>query len=158
MFNFLKNYYKIISSVFTQHIQPTRDMSGTEANQSIVIVDSREFNAALPSSLFKGGIRLLPVTLSICDYVLSPDIGVERKSFSDLVTSLASGRLQKQMEQMTRIYRISLLLIEMEGSRHGLFKTTGMATLTTTRLVVLLRSYPTMRLLWSFSDRCSCNV
>ena len=121
-------------------------------------MDSREFNAALPSSLFKIGIRLLPVTLSVCDYVLSPDIGVERKAFSDLVSSLSSGRLQKQMEQMTRMYRTSLLLIEMDGSQRGLFKATGEATITATRLVVLLRSYPTMRLLWSFSDRCSCNV
>ena len=83
---------------------------------------------------------------------------MERKAFSDLVSSLSSGRLQKQMEQMTRMYRTSLLLIEMDGSQRGLFKATGEATLTATRLIVLLRSYPTMRLLWSFSDRCSCNV
>lgn len=125
---------------------------------TVVIVDSREFAAELPSALYRRGFQLIPVTLAVCDYVLAPEVGVERKAFSDLVASLGSGRLQKQMEQMTRLYPLSLLLVEMEAGERGLFRTTGEATVTTSRLMVLLRSYPRMRILWSFSDRSTCRV
>ena len=115
-----------------------------------IIIDSREFKAELPAALYRYGFRLLPYTLEICDYVLTPSIGVERKSFQDLVNSLNHGRLQKQMEQMTRLYAYPLLLIEM-GKRHfGLFRRSGEITRTAVKLVILMRSYPTMRILWSF--------
>ena len=123
-----------------------------------IIVDSREFKAELPAALYRYGFRLLPYTLEICDYVLTPSIGVERKSFQDLVNSLNHGRLQKQMEQMTRLYAYPLLLIEM-GKRHfGLFRRSGEITRTAVKLVILMRSYPTMRILWSFQDNSSCKM
>ena len=70
----------------------------------------REFRSSLPSLLHKRGINIAPVTLevsddslcSLCtyniaykvgDYVLTPDICVERKSLNDLIGSLNSGRL-----------------------------------------------------------------
>jgi hypothetical protein len=52
------------------------------------------------------------VTIEIGDYVLSPEICVERKSVSDLVQSLASGRLFNQAKAMTRAYKMPVLLIE----------------------------------------------
>lgn len=123
-----------------------------------IIVDSREFKAELPAALYRYGFRLLPYTLEICDYVLTPSIGVERKAFQDLVNSLNHGRLQKQMEQMTRLYAYPLLLIEM-GKRHfGLFRRSGEITRTAVKLVILMRSYPTMRILWSFQDNSSCKM
>ncbi|KAK8817041.1 hypothetical protein WA556_002939, partial [Blastocystis sp. ATCC 50177/Nand II] len=123
-----------------------------------IIIDSREFKAELPAALYRYGFRLLPYTLEICDYVLTPSIGVERKSFQDLVNSLNHGRLQKQMEQMTRLYAYPLLLIEM-GKRHfGLFRRSGEITRTAVKLVILMRSYPTMRILWSFQDNSSCKM
>jgi hypothetical protein len=38
------------------------------------------------------GFELVPVTLEVGDYVLSPDLVVERKALPDLHASLASGR------------------------------------------------------------------
>ena len=144
---------------------PTMERSSLQSSSrdrsevsTMVIVDSREFAAELPSALYRRGFRLIPVTLAVCDYVLAPEVGVERKAFSDLVASLASGRLQKQMEQMTRLYPLSLLLVEMDAGERGLFRMTGEATVTTSRLMVLLRSYPRMRILWSFSHRSTCRV
>ena len=101
---------------------------------------------------------MILITLNVYDYVPSADTGNERKACQDLVSSLSSSRLQKQMEQMTRLYRVPLLLIEMDDGEHGMFKLTGEATITTSRLIVLLRSYPQMRIIWSFSDRSSCRV
>ena len=59
---------------------------------SKVIVDMREFRSELPSILHKRGIRVDPVTLEVGDYILTPEICVERKSISDLIgTVLASS-------------------------------------------------------------------
>ncbi|KAF1783833.1 DNA repair nuclease, XPF-type/Helicase [Phytophthora cactorum] len=77
-----------------------------------VVVDVREFRSALPSMLHKEGLFVLPVTLEIGDYVLSPEICVERKSISDLFGSLNSGRLFNQAESMRRFYKTPVLLIE----------------------------------------------
>jgi DNA excision repair protein ERCC-4 len=40
---------------------------------------------------------VVPLTLEVGDYVLSPEICCERKSISDLKGSLASGRLYHQV-------------------------------------------------------------
>lgn len=74
-----------------------------------VIVDMREFRSSLPSVIHKRGIDIIPLTLEVKrdflnaylndfikkvgDYILTPDICVERKSISDLIGSLNSGRL-----------------------------------------------------------------
>ncbi|XP_022786619.1 DNA repair endonuclease XPF-like isoform X3 [Stylophora pistillata] len=66
-----------------------------EANKQSrkVIVDMREFRSELPSLIHRRGIDVEPVTLEVGDYILTPDICVERKSVSDLIGSLNSGRL-----------------------------------------------------------------
>jgi DNA excision repair protein ERCC-4 len=38
-------------------------------------------------------MKVIPCTLQVGDYILSPDMCVERKSISDLVQSFSSGRL-----------------------------------------------------------------
>ena len=129
-----------------------------EDSASTIIVDSREFKAELPSALYRHGFKLQPFTLNICDYVLTPSIGVERKSFQDLVNSLNHGRLQKQMEHMARVYAYPLLLIEMNKRHYGLFRRTGEITRTAVKLVILMRSYPKMRILWSFQDSSSARM
>ncbi len=58
-----------------------------------VIVDMREFRSSLPSLLHASGLLVLPVTLTVGDYILTPDLCVERKSIPDLASSFSSGRL-----------------------------------------------------------------
>jgi DNA excision repair protein ERCC-4 len=53
----------------------------------------REFRSSLPSLLHKRGMDIEAITLEVGDYILTPDICVERKSISDLIGSFASGRL-----------------------------------------------------------------
>lgn len=62
-------------------------------------------------------LELVPITLEVGDYVLSPELCVERKSIADLRGSLASGRLYHQAEAMTKHYKTPLLLIEFEGDK-----------------------------------------
>jgi ERCC4-type nuclease len=51
------------------------------------------------------------------DYVLAPDVVVERKSLTDLISSLNSGRLYNQCEAMTLHYKNIFLLIEFEPTK-----------------------------------------
>lgn len=64
-----------------------------EVHHMQVIVDVREFRSSLPSLLHAAGFVIVPVTLTIGDYVLSPEMVVERKSLPDLIQSFNSGRL-----------------------------------------------------------------
>ena len=61
--------------------------------RKLVIADVREFRGALPPTLLLRGMLLRPVTLAVGDFILSPEMCVERKSISDLFGSFASGRL-----------------------------------------------------------------
>ncbi len=66
-----------------------------------------------------GGMwRVLTCCLSqVGDYVLSPEMCIERKSLSDLRSSFISGRLYHQAEAMSRHYAIPILLIEFERDK-----------------------------------------
>lgn len=58
-----------------------------------VVVDVREFRSALPCLLFKAGFDVVPITITIGDYIITPEMCVERKSLPDLIESLNSGHL-----------------------------------------------------------------
>lgn len=58
-----------------------------------VIVDMREFRSSLPSLLHASDLLVIPATLTVGDYILTPDHCVERKSIPDLISSFNSGRL-----------------------------------------------------------------
>ena len=77
-----------------------------------VVVDVREFRCSLPSLLHGSRFTIIPRTLAVGDYVLTPDICVERKGISDLFQSFASGRLYNQIEAMSKYYKFPVLLIE----------------------------------------------
>lgn len=59
------------------------------------------------------------------DYVLCPEMVVERKALPDLFQSLASGRLYGQAEAMTRHYKVPILLIEFEQDRAFTLQVSG---------------------------------
>lgn len=87
----------------------------------LIVVDVREFRSALPSMLHSSGLKLRSETLEVADFVLSPQICIERKSISDLYGSFRSGRLYQQAEQMRRHYETPILLIEFsEGKAFSL--------------------------------------
>ena len=89
---------------------------------SQVIVDMREFMSSLPNILHQRGMRIIPVTLEVGDYIISPLICVERKSIQDLFMSFTSGRLYHQVETMVRYYKIPVLLIEFSQDKSFSFQ------------------------------------
>jgi len=56
-------------------------------------------------------------SIQVGDYILTPEICVERKSISDLIGSLNSGRLYNQATAMCRHYTKPMLLIEFDHNK-----------------------------------------
>ncbi|XP_072024102.1 DNA repair endonuclease XPF-like [Amphiura filiformis] len=125
-----------------------------ETVQQKVIVDMREFRSELPSLIHRRGIDIEPITLEVGDYILTPNICVERKSISDLIGSLNSGRLYNQMLAMTRYYKRPVLLIEFDPNKSFALQTKS--TLSSeisyqnlsSKLTLLTLHFPRMRVLW----------
>ncbi|KAH3672908.1 hypothetical protein WICMUC_003995 [Wickerhamomyces mucosus] len=84
------------------------------SQESIVLVDTREFGAPLPGLLHKIGMRVIPLQLTVGDYILTERVCLERKSIPDLIGSFNSGRLYEQCERMSKYYELPALLIEFD--------------------------------------------
>ncbi|KAH7103448.1 hypothetical protein BKA62DRAFT_696946 [Auriculariales sp. MPI-PUGE-AT-0066] len=133
-----------------------------------IIIDVREMNSALPNLLHATGTVVIPLTLTVGDYILSPDICVERKSIPDLIQSFNNGRLYTQCELMSAHYKSPMLLIEFEehkaevksyakGGKYPKKKAPKAdddnisITSIQSKLVLLTLSYPRLRVIWSSS-------
>eukprot|EP00268_Persea_americana_P016572 TRINITY_DN1785_c0_g1_i4.p1 TRINITY_DN1785_c0_g1~~TRINITY_DN1785_c0_g1_i4.p1 ORF type:complete len:1002 (-),score=229.82 TRINITY_DN1785_c0_g1_i4:601-3606(-) len=144
----------------------TRKAGGRKAaeREMQVIVDIREFMSSLPNVLHQKGMRIIPVTLEVGDYVLSPLICVERKSISDLFSSFASGRLYNQVETMARYYRIPVLLIEFSQDKSFSFQSASdigddvVPTSIISKLSLLVLHFPRLRLVWSRSLHATAEI
>jgi DNA excision repair protein ERCC-4 len=143
-----------------------RRAGGAEAPAAAprVIVDMREFRSALPSLLHKRGIDIEPVTLEVGDYIVTPEICLERKSLSDLIGSLQNGRLYSQATAMTRFYAKPMLLIEFEAEQSfslqgKLYMSRDVQTSDLmARLQLLTIHFPKLRILWSPSPHATAEL
>jgi DNA excision repair protein ERCC-4 len=127
-----------------------------------VVVDVREFRSSLPSLLHARNMQVVPCTLTVGDYVLTPKLCVERKSLKDLISSFSDGRLYNQAETMLQHYESPMLLIEFEAQKA--FMLDPFADISSTgsgpsqagldlqsKLVLLCISFPKLRIIWSSS-------
>ncbi|RUS27510.1 hypothetical protein BC938DRAFT_483143 [Jimgerdemannia flammicorona] len=123
----------------------------------IIVVDIREFKCSLPPTLHAHGFTILPYTLQVGDYILNPNMCVERKSIQDLIGSFSTGRLYDQCVEMHEHYKIPILLIEFDGEKSFSLKDlSDMKTDVTdndlqAKLVMLMMSFPKLRIIWSSS-------
>ncbi|XP_064626071.1 DNA repair endonuclease XPF-like [Lineus longissimus] len=136
----------------------------TEEVQQRVIVDMREFRSELPSLIHRRGIDIEPVTIEVGDYILTPDICVERKSVSDLIGSLNNGRLYNQCVSMTRYYRRPILLIEFDQNKafsllgkYGLSNDMSLNDVLS-KLTLLTLHFPRLRILWCASPYATAEL
>ena len=131
---------------------------------SRVIVDMREFRSELPSLLHRRGLDIEPITLEVGDYILTPDTCVERKSVSDLIGSLQSGRLYTQCLSMTRYYRKPVLLIEFDPAKpfsltaRSDFRHEISANDISSKLTLLTLHFPRLRILWCPSPHVTADL
>eukprot|EP00794_Sanderia_malayensis_P007973 gene7973-8832_t len=129
-----------------------------------IIVDLREFRSELPSLIHRRGIDIDPVTLEVGDYILTPDMCVERKSVSDLIGSLNNGRLYNQALAMTRYYKKPILLIEFDQNKSFFLQTKS--TLgneisiqhVSSKLALLTLHFPKLRIIWTQSPYATAEI
>ncbi|AJW13891.1 Rad1p [Saccharomyces cerevisiae YJM1336] len=160
----------------------TRNAGGQQGfhnlTQDVVIVDTREFNASLPGLLYRYGIRVIPCMLTVGDYVITPDICLERKSIADLIGSLQNNRLANQCKKMLKYYAYPTLLIEFdEGQSFSLepfserrnYKNKDISTVhpissklsqdeIQLKLAKLVLRFPTLKIIWSSSPLQTVNI
>jgi len=77
-----------------------------------IVVDEREKKSGIPDLLKGTGINLEIKTLPVGDYIVAPETVVERKTISDLVSSIFDGRLFDQCNRLKEHYQFPILLIE----------------------------------------------
>ncbi|XP_076997871.1 DNA repair endonuclease XPF isoform X2 [Tamandua tetradactyla] len=144
----------------------TRKAGGQEqaGTQQSIVVDVREFRSELPSLIHRRGIDIEPVTLEVGDYILTPEMCVERKSISDLIGSLNNGRLYSQCVAMSRYYQRPVLLIEFDPSKP--FSLTARGALhqeissndVSSKLTLLTLHFPRLRVLWCPSPHATAEL
>lgn len=151
---------------------------------SQVIVDMREFRSTLPSLLHASGLLVVPATLTVGDYILTPDMCVERKSIPDLISSFNSGRLYTQCELMSVHYKQPILLIEFEENKAFSLETVAETAKSyakpsakypsarnkgptederappsvQSKLVLLTLHFPRVRIIWSSSPYATADI
>ena len=77
-----------------------------------VVADEREKAGGVPDELSKLNVRVYFSRLPVADYVLNPEIAVERKSVRDLVSSVYDSRLFYQAARISAAYAKPFLLVE----------------------------------------------
>ena len=77
-----------------------------------IVVDEREKKSGIPDLLKEIGINLEIKTLPVGDYIVAPETVVERKTISDLISSIFDGRLFDQCNRLKEHYQFPILLIE----------------------------------------------
>lgn len=126
-----------------------------------VVVDVREMRSSLPSLLHARSMVIIPCMLTVGDYVLTPQICVERKSVRDLISSFKNGRLFNQAETMLQHYKYPMLLIEFDQNKSFTLDpfadhTSTIATAASpsdlqSKLVLLTIAFPRLKIIWSSS-------
>ncbi|KAG6896228.1 hypothetical protein C0992_009623 [Termitomyces sp. T32_za158] len=170
----------MIKTISTRIAGGRRELN-TQPSQ--VIVDMREFRSTLPSLLHASNLVVIPATLTVGDYILTPEICVERKSLSDLKSSFNSGRLYTQCELMSVHYKSPMLLIEFEEDKaftldvasdiKSYSKPTGKyplkkkqcaagdldhAAMLQSKICLLMLSFPRVRIIWSSSPYATAEI
>lgn len=119
-------------------------------------------------------MEVIPCTLQVGDYVISSDMCVERKTLTDLMQSLNSGRLYTQCEAMSMHYPYPILLIEFDQDRAFTWQSMGdvrsahgraQAARSTpsdldvqSKLVLLTLTFPRLHIIWSSSPYASVEI
>lgn len=77
-----------------------------------IVVDGREKSSGIPDLLRKAGAVIDFAQLKVGDYVVSPEIAVERKTVHDLLSSIYDGRLFLQCSDLVKHYQKPLIVVQ----------------------------------------------
>ena len=102
-------------------LSPTSDeISKIQADSTnpVIIVDTRETQSAVVRQLALKNIDVVLKTLPVGDYILSENVGIERKTDSDFVDSLKDGRLFNELHNLSQNFFIPILILEGNPINH----------------------------------------
>lgn len=142
---------------------------GATAEPPRVVVDVREFRSSLPSLLHGRNMVVVPCMLTVGDYVLTPNICIERKSVGDLISSFQDGRLYNQAETMFQHYKNPMLLIEFDAQKaftlepfadlsSALGSASAVGSDLQSKLVLLCLAFPKLRIIWSSNPHQTAEI
>lgn len=77
-----------------------------------IVVDERERPSGVPDFLRATGASVDFAQLAVGDYVVSPEVAVERKTVHDLVNSIYDGRLYVQCSELVKHYAKPVVVIQ----------------------------------------------
>lgn len=77
-----------------------------------IVIDERERKSGIPDLLKAIGLNLEIKTLAVGDYIVGPEIAIERKSIRDLLSSIFDGRLFDQCSRLKENFQYPVLLME----------------------------------------------
>jgi len=77
-----------------------------------IVIDEREKGSRIPELLGSLGASIEFSLLTVGDYIVSPQTAIERKTISDLISSIYDGRLFLQCNDLVQYYPRPLIVIE----------------------------------------------
>ena len=148
-----------------QNAKALKEERSEEEGGNKVLIDIRELRSQLPGAVHMRGLTMVPRTLLVADYILTPDCGIERKALPDLIGSIISGRLYTQCTALTATFSKPILLIELPTASMSTFSSsshwnvvlprhTALAEIRSSLVLLVLR-FPKLRLVWSPSPDAS---
>ena len=91
----------------------------TTMEKPVVHVDHREAKSGVVRELSNLGVQIRTSTLTVADYQISDNIGVERKSAHDFTGSIIDKRLYKQAKDLVDQFSSPIIIIEGESIYSG---------------------------------------
>lgn len=95
------------------------DGEGSPAKKPVVFVDHREVKSGVARELSNLGVDIKTHSLTVADYQISFDLGVERKSAQDFAGSIMDKRMYKQARDLAENFKKPLIIIEGENLYGG---------------------------------------
>jgi Fanconi anemia group M protein len=95
-------------------------------SNNIVFVDYREEKIA--NLLEKMGCKIVRMNLPIGDFVVN-DVGIERKSFEDFISSIIDGRIFEQANSLSASFKKPIIIVEGFGVVERIHENSFYATL-----------------------------
>lgn len=94
-------------------------LKSTQSLKPLIYADSREGNSRVLRELTKLGVDIEIKTMAVADYQITDEVGIERKTASDFISSIADKRLYKQAKEMVEEFEKPVLILEGDNLYSG---------------------------------------
>ena len=81
-------------------------------NKVVIKIDKREIRSGIKDYLANCGCTIEEENLQVADYIVSDRVAIERKTYSDMISSIMDGRLFFQVKALTNNFEKPIILIE----------------------------------------------